>query len=202
MLQFLFLFVLKFIICIERHTIIELLQFANNTSENGYVEKDLISSLIKAHKKLKQIVYGNDFRFKVISKIIFINETLDLRNFPGSKDINFHFDVHKIVKHLKKYQQITSEMQRLANILIDQHKNDSEHEEIFYYDFEQMKSGIKCSQCGELGMVHKFKKQYFICNCGYREKNKDVLVRTFDAIAAIKRGRAKTAEIAKWTGLS
>lgn len=172
------------------------------TSENGYVEKDLVSSLMKGHKKLKQIVKENGFHFNVISKIIFINETLDLRNFPGSKDINFHFDVHKIVNHLKRYQHINSEMQRFANILVEQHKNDSEHEEINYYDFERMKVGIKCSKCGKLGMSHKFKKQYFICSCGHKENNKEVMIRTFDAIAAIKKGRAKTTEIAKWTGLN
>lgn len=174
----------------------------NYYSENGYVEKDIMSPLRKGHKKMKQLIKEQGFHFSMHSKIIFINEALDLRNFPGDPDVKFHFEVDKIVKHLKRYTRITPEMRRLADLLVKQHKNDSEHEEIYYYDFNQMKSGVKCSKCGKLGMRHYNKCSYFICNCGHKERNDSVIQRTYDAISLIEKGVVSTAKIVKWTGMS
>ncbi|MCE4955981.1 nuclease-related domain-containing protein [Macrococcoides caseolyticum] len=171
-------------------------------SENGYVEKDLMSSLKKAHKKMEKLIIDNKFGFKMVSKIIFINDTLDLCNFPGSGDVMFYFDIHKIVAHLQRYKHIDSEMQRLAKLLIDLHKNNSEHEVIHYYDFNQMKPGVKCKACGRIGMKHYRKSRFFKCICGYKERNSEVLERTYNAISLIEKGLVNTSKMVSWTKLS
>lgn len=176
-------------------------QDGNFISSNQYVSSDVISRLNRGHQIFNQFLAQLKVDIQFHSRVVFINETFQLRGFNGSEHVLFHSDLHKIKNYLSSRNLITEQMIELAKDIIYHHKPKNNFERIHYYSINDMRKGVRCPKCRKIGMQHKKCMKKMQCSCGFKESNVDVVRRTYDMLINFGVNKVTVPMIVEWTGL-
>ncbi|WP_414055863.1 nuclease-related domain-containing protein [Macrococcus equi] len=173
----------------------------NFISEKQYVSSDVLSRLNRGHKVMQQFLAQVNVDFPFHSRVVFINETFQLKGFEASDSVIFADDLYKICDYLGSKKVITQEMIDLAQDIIYHHKPKNYFERIHYYSIEEMQKGVRCPKCRRIGMQQRKRMRYMLCPCGYKESNMDIVHRTYDILENFGAEKITATMIADWTGL-
>lgn len=150
-------------------------------SENGRLNKRLMSQLITSEEGLKQFLTDYGFKFNVMSRMLFINESFQLMT-GSDKRILFYYDVPRVVDYLKNCNGITESMLELSDTLIDFHRSDAKFIHLDEYDFNRVKPGVRCPECRHVGMMRDEKRHKYRCRCGNTMSNREAVAVVFDML--------------------
>lgn len=171
----------------------------NFISEHGYVIKDPLSQLSRAHMKLIQFCSKHQLHYKLSSYLIFINENFQVTGFNGHNQILFHRDLPQLVSSLT-HPPNESDIKTMEYIA-RHHKHHSRYERIKYYPFNELRTGIKCPECRVFLRNFHDKERRLICGCGRKISKSEAVHIAFDCISLLKNDAVKTSEIAAFTGI-
>lgn len=173
----------------------------NFISSKQYVSSDVISRLNRGHQVMHQFLAQVNVNTFFYSRVVFINETFQLKGFDGSDLVLFAEDLYKVKDYLSSRKLISQEMIDLAHDIVYHHKPKNYFERIHYYSIEEMRKGVRCPKCRRIGMKHRKFSNKMECSCGYKESNIDVVHRTYDMLINFGEQRVTATMIVEWTGL-
>ncbi|MGV2928316.1 nuclease-related domain-containing protein [Macrococcus capreoli] len=173
----------------------------NFISSKQYVSSDVISRLNRGHQVMQQFLAQVNVNIPFRSRVVFINDSFQLKGFEGSELVLFAEDLHKIRDYLASRTTITKNMINLANDIIYHHKPVNHFERIHYYAIEDMRKGVRCPKCRRIGMKHIKGTRKMLCSCGYKEENIEIVFRTYDMLLNLGIKKVTATMIVDWTGL-
>lgn len=171
-------------------------------TKSDYHYQDILTQLDRADYYLKKFVKQQGFNIEVISRILFINPDFLLKNYNNDPRILLPAQLPQLINYFTKETVISSEEFQLANKLIQHHQTVNPHERIVYYPFNDMRKGIRCPKCRQIGMKAPSKKQTIVCRCGYRCSKSDILKLSIDEMLMLKNAPLRRIEIEQWTGMN
>ncbi|WP_414049300.1 nuclease-related domain-containing protein [Macrococcus animalis] len=174
----------------------------NFISSKQYVSSDVIPRLKWGHQVMRQFLAQSGIDFSYYSKVVFINETFQLKGFEASELVLFAKDVDKVRDYLSSKKLITQEMIDLGNELLYHHNPNNYFERIHYYSVEEMRKGVRCIKCRRIGMRHYKGEKYMKCQCGFKESNVDVILRTYEMLKRLGVTKVTVALLVEWTSLN
>ena len=179
-------------------------RYQNNRliSEHGKTDKDIFIQLDNANAYLNQLIAKYEMPQNLISKIIFINEDLNLTGFNGKDCVMFAHELEAVFNYLKTCKGITQQMKNFADALIQMHDNEGIEKRIHYYNIDEMKLGLRCPKCRKIEMRRVARKTYFSCTCGNMIKNEDAVIQAYDTLKILGKRKVKRNDIVEFTGLS
>ncbi|WP_414053163.1 nuclease-related domain-containing protein [Macrococcus equi] len=166
--------------------------------DNGKVDQTIISQLKRADIILPQFLMKNGFNHQHESRIIFVNERFNLKNFNGDNAIKFAGQIPSIIEYLKQLGPPTDEDYRLAHALIQ--ANVVEERRFPYYDYSLMKKGYRCPACRRFGKVEVVERlKYVTCMCGRKISKLDYITECAQQVWILKNAPFQIKEIAEWS---
>ncbi|WP_414052962.1 nuclease-related domain-containing protein [Macrococcus animalis] len=174
----------------------------NFISSKQYVSSDVLPRLKRGHQVMRQFLAQSGIDISYYSKVVFINETFQLKGFEASELVLFAKDVDKVRDYLSSKKLITQEMIDLGNELLYHHKPNNYFERIHYYSVEEMRKGVRCIKCRRIGMRHDKGEKYMKCQCGFKESNVDVILRTYEMLKRLGVTKVTVALLVEWTSLN
>ncbi|RXK17914.1 nuclease-related domain-containing protein [Macrococcus sp. DPC7161] len=171
-------------------------------SEKGYVQKDVLQQLEEAHHNLNGFLAQHGYTQKLVSRIVLINDNLELHGFDGDERFLFPADLKKVQNYLSSCNVVTKEMTQLGQHLVKLHKQANPNERIHYYDFNQLKKGLKCTNCNAIAIEGIKQKQAMKCvRCGHKISNQMAVLQAYEEIETLTNRLPTKKEIVEWTGL-
>ena len=143
-------------------------------SANGRVNKRLMLQLTGSEEGLKQFLMTHGFNKKVVSRIVFMNESFQLYG-DVDKYILFYYDLERIIDYLKRCDGIHDDMLALSDVLIQHHGDDSKFINIDDYEIDHVRAGVRCPKCRHVGMSRDEKRHKYRCICGHTITNKEAV---------------------------
>lgn len=170
-------------------------------SQNGRSYKNIMAQFYDAHHRLKRIIQTLQPEYVVQSKIIFINETFQISNYNGNPAIIFKPQIASFKQQLMYDRTLKMDL-NLAKRIVEKHAP-GEYERIYYYPFDKMMTGARCSKCNEINQFHVVPgKQYIHCQCGNTLSKREIVLSTGNEISILNKGIIRTQDVVKWTGIS
>ncbi|UOB20940.1 nuclease-related domain-containing protein [Macrococcus armenti] len=179
-------------------------RYQNNRliSEHGKTDKDIFIQLDNANAYLNQLIAKYEIPQNLISKIIFINEDLNLTGFNGKDCVMFAHELNAVFNYLKTCKGITQQMKNFADALIQMHDNEGIEKRIYYYNIDEMKLGLRCPKCRKIEMRRVPEKQYLQCSCGYKISNHDAILAAYETLRLLGMKQIQRKDIVAFTGIS
>ncbi|UBH09061.1 nuclease-related domain-containing protein [Macrococcus armenti] len=179
-------------------------RYQNNRliSEHGKTDKDIFIQLDNANAYLNQLIAKYEMPQNLISKIIFINEDLNLTGFNGKDCVMFAHELKAVFNYLKTCKGITQQMKNFADALIQMHDNEGIEKRIHYYNIDEMKLGLRCPKCRKIEMWRVAEKQYLQCSCGYKILNHDIILAAYETLRLLGMKKIQRKDIVAFTGIS
>ncbi|ULG72924.1 nuclease-related domain-containing protein [Macrococcus brunensis] len=171
-------------------------------SDSDYVHHDVLSQLNRAHYNLTKFLVKHGIDFKVVSKIIFINDGFTLIGGVEHQDIVTSSSVEKIGHYFDDAYIPDITEKKLGDLLVSKHEGKNIFERIYYYDFSKMKKGMRCPDCRKIGIEDHLKGRNLKCECGSILNKAKILKITIEEIMMLKRAGVSTREVVNWTGLN
>ncbi|MCE4955739.1 nuclease-related domain-containing protein [Macrococcoides caseolyticum] len=172
----------------------------NFISSNGRNYKNIMSQLQAAHDRLERIVKQQGWPYEVVSRILFINPHFSITNYDGNPNIWFSNQLDPFIKNLQ--QNTTYKMDLIvAEQLLSLHRPFN-YERIHYYPFEQMKPGIRCPRCRNIGKMKVPHNTHLIyCKCGHSYVKKEMLMEVCKELSIINKGKLTVRLVCMWSGI-
>ncbi|WP_414045595.1 nuclease-related domain-containing protein [Macrococcus equi] len=169
-------------------------------SKSDYVISNPLFKLETQHARLKLLVDKLGLDYEVKSYVVFVGEQFQVTGYNGDDRILFDQDLKKIFKSLNTVE-VTSEDIQVARMLMEYHDDSDEYQRIFYYEFEEMKKGVKCPKCRNFLPSNRNRLKKVKCQCGCEITKKEIVKLAFDAIYLLKNRGVTVGDIAMFSGI-
>lgn len=184
---------------VKNYTGLYAFENGNFISQQGYVHQGLISQLDRAHRKLELFVNQHRLNYKVISKILFINPSVNFNQIITDKRIITHKDVPNLVQDLSNFS--TNEMDKIVSELLLKLNISEESERIHYYPYDQLIKGVRCKQCNGIGLFKQHSQRTLRCLCGHSMSKHDYISQAIQDISILKNMAFSTNELFEYTNI-
>ncbi|WP_414048773.1 nuclease-related domain-containing protein [Macrococcus animalis] len=166
--------------------------------DNGSVDQTIMTQLKRADLILSQLLIRKGFGYQHVSRIVFVNDKFNLKNFNGDNCIKFASQIPSIINYLKQLGPPTDEDYRLARALIE--ANVLHDRRFVYYDYKRMRKGYRCPNCKRYEMVEIVgRMKYVSCKCGRKLSKLDYIVECARQVWTLKNTSFQVKEISEWS---
>lgn len=172
----------------------------NFISQKGYVHQGLISQLERAHQKLDQFIQRHQLKYKVKSMMLFINDTFILNGGHHDQRIILPPKINHVVPYLSRLSS-TEEDLRVAELLLQCHQP-SMHKDVPTLDYTTITKGVRCKQCGGIGLFKSETQRTMTCICGNKIRKSEYIHQAMADISILKHTHFTNAELSEYTGIS
>ncbi|MEC1638470.1 nuclease-related domain-containing protein [Schinkia azotoformans] len=166
--------------------------------------KNPIHQLNRCELLLKQQLQRLGFKSPITSKLVFVNPNFYLYQAPPNHPIIFPTQLDRFVNQLNS-QLTTAKLKerdfKLAQQLLQNHKDESPFKNRPDYTFEGLKKGIYCKSCQSFDVFTNPKT--IVCNkCGFREKIEAAVLRNVEEYKMLFPDiKVTTTAISEWCGI-
>lgn len=166
--------------------------------------KNPIHQLNRCELLLKQQLQRLGFKSPITSKLVFVNPNFYLYQAPPNHPIIFPTQLDRFVNQLNS-QLTTAKLKdrdfKLAQQLLQHHKDESPFNTKPHYTFEGLKKGIYCKSCQSFDVFTNPKT--IVCNkCGFREKIEAAVLRNVEEYKMLfPEIKVTTTAISEWCGI-
>ena len=158
--------------------------FRNDAFET-LAEKEIKNPLyqLKRSKSLfRQLLQKHGYKGTIEGKVVFINPGFTLYQAPLNEPIIYPTQLDKLLEELNATpSKLTNQNKQLAEKLVSLHKRDSSFIKVPPYDYEQLKKGITCRDCGSF-MITVLGKNVVCNDCGCKEIVESAVLRNVKEI--------------------
>lgn len=148
--------------------------------ENGKEIKNPVLQLSRCEVLFRQWLLQHNFNCSLQPLIIFIHPEFTFFNASRELPIVLPTQINNFLKKMNKStSKLMKKHERLTELLLAEHKEDSPYSRLPGYDYEQLQKGVVCQTCYSY-MTH-FNKVKLIClRCGYTERIEECIVRSVE----------------------
>lgn len=171
--------------------------------ESGVKLNHPVHQLARSESLLQQLVYALGHKLLIESAVVYINPAFTLYQSPRGQPIIYPT---QIKAHLNRLNQTTSRItdrhKKLADQLVQRHQTDSRFQRVPEYDYENMRKGIWCRECGSFLKVTQ--KKLLVCRkCGHAEEFLTLVLRSIQEFKLLfPNKKITTQKICEWCGLT
>src|SRR5699024_2255677 len=143
--------------------------------------KEIINPFIqlrRAESLFRQLLSSFDLSYSISSYLVFIHPEFTLYNASMNLPLIFHSQLNRFF-HQDFFQKTpySGEDYKLAERLLQHHKDDSRFEQLPQYTFEGLKKGITCGGCGRF--MEELSSRMLMCRfCKAMDSNEEAILRT------------------------
>ncbi|WP_047980155.1 nuclease-related domain-containing protein [Ornithinibacillus contaminans] len=149
------------------------------TKSNTEIMNPLIQ-LTRTESLLRQLLQHLKLSLPINSYVVFINPEFTLYQAPRNTSFIFPTQLNRFLKQLTiSAGALTTKHKQLAEKLASLHMDDFPFQQLPSYEYEQLRKGIVCRECGSF-QVTIVGKNCVCRNCGERELVSDSILRGVD----------------------
>ncbi|SES27964.1 Nuclease-related domain-containing protein [Gracilibacillus ureilyticus] len=152
---------------------------------------------------LRQLLHSQNYKANIYAYVVFVNPEFTLYQAPLDKPIIYPSQIRRYLQQFNQQTaSITARERQLAQNLTSQHIEKSPYSQLPDYNFNQLKKGIFCPNCGSFALdVRRYK--YTCEKCGKSESIQNSLLRSIREFQLLfSQEKITTNKMYEWLGAS
>jgi len=170
----------------------------NIVNRHHVVIKDYRPQLERAHTMMEHFLRTHGVMMKVVSRIVFINDSFSLAGFNGDARMVFHGQLQQVVNHLKKIKPSTYDYE-VGQMLVGAHVDKYPYQNVRQVEVDVIDPRLRCQSCRQLIAEIDTMKKYITCSCGRKVRREDIMLANLREFVLLKQGAFTIQEAMDWT---
>jgi hypothetical protein len=144
--------------------------------------KNPLDQLRRSKSLLRQLLQKYGYNLPIEGYVVYINPRFTLYQAPVNEPIIYPTQLDALMENLNAQpSKLTTQHKKIAEKLVSLHQMDSSFIQVPAYNFDQVKKGITCKECGSFSMFVQGKK--IVCgDCRCEEVVESAVLRMVDEI--------------------